>query len=494
MQPIHRFLALLIITAAIGVQAQPASKRTLTLEECIQMALLHNLDIRIQRYGPEIARFDLSGAYAVFEPTLNLSAERAFNSSPGGFIPGSPVTFPSSEEESDDFAGSVGGTLPFSGLSYTLGSNLRRREDIGQSTDYFSGLTLILRQPVLRNSWIDAPRLQIALSKRSLKISELALRQQIITTITTVETVYYNLIFAQENVKVQEKALELAQRLLAENRKRVEVGALAPLDEKQAESEVAARKADLLTAQRELQTQQNALKNALTDDYSSWHPVEIDPAAKLTALPHAVQLQDSWQKGLTMRPDVLQSRLALERQNIQLKYNRNQLFPSLDVIGTYGHNGLDTTYGRALGDLGVGDNPRHSYGIELSIPLGNRAARNAYKASKAFKEQALLQLKKLEQTVMVTIDDAVGQVKTSFERVGATRQARLFAEAALDAAEKKLANGKSTSFEVLSLQRDLTAASSAEIRALADYNIALANLASSEGTTLERNRIDMEVK
>jgi len=494
MQSIHRFLVLLTIAAAIGVHAQPASKRTLTLEECIQMALLHNLDLRIQRYGPQIALYNLGVSYGGYDPALSFSAEHSFNSSPGGIIPGSPVTFPSSETETDQFGAGIGGVLPVTGLSYNLGGSLTKREQIGSGETYFSGAILDLRQPLLRNAWIDAQRLSIWVNRKNLKISELALRQQVMITITSIETVYYNLIFAQENVKVQEKALELAERLLAENKKRVEVGALAPLDEKQAQSEVAARKADLLTAQRDLQTQQNALKSLLTDDYSSWHPVEIDPAARLTAPSYAVQLQDSWEKGMTMRPDLLQSRLNLEKQNIQLKYDRNQLFPILDVVGSYGHNGLDTSYGRALGDIREGDNPRHSYGIELRIPLGNRVARNSYQTSKALKAQAVLQLKKLEQGIMVQIDDAVGQVKTSFERVAATREARLFAEAALDAAEKKLANGKSTSFEVLSLQRDLTAASSAEIRALADYNIALANLASSEGTTLERNRIDMEVK
>jgi outer membrane protein len=502
MQPIHRFLALLTIAAAIGIHAQPASKRTLTLEECIQMALLHNLDLQIQRYVPEIARFNLSGAYAAYDPTFNGLVRQSFSASESGFNPNA-FNPPSNETWLEQYEAGVGGTAP-TGLRYDLFGNVDRSSgevaagnppvltDVG--FDYRTRVGINLTQPLLKNFWIDAPRLQIALSKRNLKISELSLRQLVMTTVTSVETVYYNLIFAQENVKVQEKALELAERLLAENKKRVEVGALAPLDEKQAQSEVAARKADLLTAQRDLQTQQNTLKSLLTDDYSSWHPVYIDPAAGLTAPSYAVQLQDSWEKGLTLRPDLLQSRLTLEMQNIQLKYDRNQLFPQLDLLGSFGYTGRDTDINPALGDIGSQRNPNHSAGIQLTIPFSNRAARNSYKASKARKEQAILNLKKLEQSIMVQIDENVGQVKTSFERVDATKQARMFAEEALDAEEKKLANGKSTSFEVLRLQRDLTAARSAEIRALADYNVALANLAASEGTTLERNRIDMEVK
>src|SRR5690606_24897163 len=114
--------------------------------------------------------------------------------------------------------------------------------------------------------------------------------------------------------------------------------------------------------------------------------------------------------------------------------------------------------------------------------------------TKAEKEQTLLVLKRLEQGILMEIENAVDLAKTNFERVDATRQARLYAEAALEAEQKKLENGKSTSFIVLQLQRDLTTARSAEIRALADYNKALAQLAFSEGTVFERNRLSVNVK
>ena len=105
-----------------------------------------------------------------------------------------------------------------------------------------------------------------------------------------------------------------------------------------------------------------------------------------------------------------------------------------------------------------------------------------------------LQFRQLEQNILVQIENAIATAQTSFERVDATRQARLYAQAALEAEQKKLENGKSTSFFVLQLQRDLTAARSEEIRAVADYNKALTQLAQSEGSTLERRRIDVNVK
>jgi outer membrane protein len=295
-------------------------------------------------------------------------------------------------------------------------------------------------------------------------------------------------------VKVQQKALELAQRLLAENKKRVEVGAMAPLDEKSAESQAAISRAGLLAAQQALAAQQNTLKSLIIDDYSNWHDVQIQPAEKLTPQPAVLDLQASWQLGLTQRPDLLQSRVAVERQNIVLRYSRNQLFPELDLTGTYGYLGSGKEFSGALGQIGNGDNNFYSVGVQLTIPLSNRQARESHKLNKAQKEQLLLQLKQLEQNILVQIDNAVKAAQTSYDQLDATRQAREFAQAALEAEQKKLENGKSTSYQVLLLQRDLTQRSSDEIQALAQYNKALATLSQAEGTTLEKNNLTVEVR
>jgi HAE1 family hydrophobic/amphiphilic exporter-1 len=120
--------------------------------------------------------------------------------------------------------------------------------------------------------------------------------------------------------------------------------------------------------------------------------------------------------------------------------------------------------------------------------------RNQYKSTKATLEQIILQLKQLEQNVMVEIDNAVKQAQSSYESVDATRQARIYAEEALDAEQKTYVVGKATTFEVLQYQNNLTTARGQEIRALANYEEALANLAAQEGSTLERNNIDIQAK
>jgi outer membrane protein len=495
---------------------EPAQRvRTMSLEQCVQMALERNLDVQIRRYDPEVSRFNVSVQYAVYEPVLNLEYTRSGEQQPGGFDDQNRP-FAGSTSDTDSFGGNIGGRLPW-GMNYSLGGGFNNtygdRPLLVEQPDGMGGTNIVLmrapfensggrvgaltlRQPILRDSWMDQPRYSIALSKANLRISELALQQQVMVTVTSVENAYYNLIYAADSVVVQRKALELAERLLAENKKRVEVGAMAPLDEKQAEAEVASRKADLLTVERIYLDQQNVLKNLVTDDYPSWHGITIQPAAKLDASLFIPNLTDSWTRGLTLRPDIEQFRVDLKRQDITIQYQKNQLYPQLDLVGTYGYQaGGVPEFSDAFVQIGDRENPFYSIGAQFSIPLGgNRSTRYNLKATRASRAQAVLELKKLEQNVMVEIDNAVGQVRTSFQKVEATRQARVYAEAALDAEQKKLENGKSTSFQVLQLQRDLVSAASAEIRALADYNIARSQLALSEGSTLERVGVDLQVR
>ena len=494
---INSLLCLAVLSLALTGRAQTdtPSSRSLSLDECVQLALRFNLDVQIKRVSPLVDEFTLAGSYGAYDPAFLLNAKQGFNSSPGSSDPSSVLFNRPSDNYTDTYGPSFTGTLPY-GTRYTLSSSLIRNSGtaFAKGFSYSSAAALTLTQPLLRNAWMDAARQTIEINKRTLKMDELSLRFQIMTTITSVQQAYYDLIFARDNVKVQEASLVLAEKLLLENKKRVEVGALAPLDEKQSESQVAARKSDLLSAQRDLAAQQNALKSLLTADFLTWRAVSIEPADTLVAVPERFNLQASWQRGMTLRPDLQQQREAVEKQNVVIRYSYNQLFPQLDLTTTYGHNGLGSTVPGGLDGIQNGKNPFYAYGLMLTIPLSNTTAKNNYKASRATKEQLILQLKQVEQTIIVAIDNAVKTAQSNYEKVDATRQARIYAEAALDAEQKKLENGKSTSFVVLQLQRDLTAARSAELRALADYNKALSTLALNEGTTLDKAKLKVEVK
>jgi outer membrane protein TolC len=487
-----------IFLAAAQTGTNAAAPREMALQDCIQEALQHNLDVQIERYNPQISLYGLNVAYGGYDPLLNISGQHNYDVSGNSFQNGS--VFLGSTSDENTFSSSIQGSLP-TGLQYDFsGSVYQQYGTVNPGTtnalpfkDSAGSIQVQLTQPLLKNFWIDKTRLTIKVAKNRLKYSEQGLRQQVITSVTAVENAYYELIYAQDNVKVQQEALKLAQTQLDQDNQRVQIGTLAILSVQQDEAQVATSRANLIAAQSTLNTDQNTLKNLLTDEYSHWHDMDVQPTATLTAPVQIFDLQDSWSKGMSERPDLLQARLNVEQQGIQLKYYRNQLFPELDLLGTYGFNGSGTQFSGTFNQFHEGDRPFYSYGAQISVPLGNIGPRNQYKSSKATLKQVVLQLKQFEQNVMVQIDNAVKVAQSDYQSVEATKQARVYAEAALDAEQKTYGVGKATTFEVLQYQNNLTAARSQEIRSLANYNEALANLAQEEGSTLDQFGIRIEI-
>ncbi len=494
----------------IGLNAQERSSQTLkpmSLNDCIQMALEQNLTLQVERINPDIAQSNLKIAYAGWDPSFSTSYNHSFRQQPGN-VDEFNRTIPGTSSETDVISSGINGSLP-TGLGYSIQGNVSDTMFESSFIDPVTGLPISvgsensngsisvnMSQPLLRGLLVDNTRLNIKLSKNDLKFSELGLIWQIMNVVSQVEQAYYDLIAADENVKVQQKAVQLAERLLTENRKRVEVGAMAPLDEKQAESQYASARASLLQTQGNLARSQNTLKNLLSNEYLVWQDQQIDTTEVLRALPIAFSRQDSWHKAMTLRPDLQQQRLNLQRQGILVKFNKNQVLPQLDVVGSFGYSagGRGIGYSGVLGQFERQENPQWSVGGRFSMPIGNRVARNNLKIARAREEQSVLNLKQFEQNVMVAVENAVTSAKINLQRVDATRQQREFAEAALEAEEKKLENGKSTSFFVLQLQRDLTQARSQEIQALTDYNKSVSSLSLLEGGILQSQEISLEVE
>ncbi|MGH7992072.1 MAG: TolC family protein [Limisphaerales bacterium] len=491
----------IVFFAALAAAAQTGTNtvatRAMSLPDCLQQALQQNFDVQIERYQPQISLYNLRAAYGGWDPTFNISGQHNYDVAPSRFNSNFTNQTPATVSDANTFNSGLTGTLPLSGLQYTFNGNIA--EQYGNQAGFpfdssFGGIGVTLTQPLLKGFWIDSTRLTIRLAKNQLKNDEQGVRQQLITSVTAVINAYYELIFAQQNVQVQQQALDLAQTQLDQDNQRVQIGTLAILSVQQDESQVAQARANLIAAQSTLDTDQNTLKNLLTDNYSKTHDVDIQPTATLEAPLQSFDLQESWSKGLTKRPDLLQARLSVERQGIQLKFDRNQLFPELDLLGSYGLSGSSREYDGTFDQIREGNAPNYYYGAQLIMPLSNVGPRNTYKSNKVTLQQLLLKLKQLEQNIMVEIDNAVKTAQSNYESVQATRQARIYAEAALDAEQKTYAVGKATTFEVLTYQNSLTAARSQEIRSLANYEEALAALAQQEGATLDQYHINLEAK
>ncbi len=495
-----------LLICAIAAQAQTNKTQTLTLDQAIQMAIEHNLNLKIQRYVPQLDQFALGAIYgAAYEPAFGAIAKDSHTDSPGQIFNG--LTTPNQNLDQQEYQVGIGGAnggnaLTPWGLQYSLTTTLDKAEyqtfdsngmPRAPFTQDTTTASINLQQPLLKNFWIDSNRASILVAKKTIQFDEFGFYLAVMTNISATEQAYYELNYAFENVRVQEDAVHLAEQLVSENRQKVRAGTLTDLDVAQSLSQLATSQAGLLAAQQLVIQDENILKSLVTDKYRELHDVKLVPSEKLMAAPEMFDLEGSWQTAMTKRPDLLQAKVAVDRLDVNRRFQKNQLFPELDLTGSYGRTGLNGSIGSAYSQIPGNNFPNYSYGAVLTVPLGDRAARNNYKAAKASKEQAEVVYQMVEQNILIQIQNTIEKAKSDYEQTKATRDARDYADQALQAEEKKLQVGTSTSFIVLQLQSNLTAARSAEIRALADYNEDLTQLAQFEGTILERHHLTVKV-
>ena len=500
------FASVMLLTA----NASEIPSGAVTLEQCIQLALENNLSLRITNYQPRLAALNLRGAYGAYDPRFSLGGTDSFRESKGRQ---NPLEFTIPSSETDSFRHNIGlnGVTPF-GTRYSMGLN--SSETTGTDSrdfpfgSYGTGFSASITQPLLRGAWIDGTRMNIKLQKQQVENSSLTVIRQITQTVSNVELAYYALIASRENVKVAEETLALTEKNFSNQKRRAEVGTLAKSQLPQLEAELYSQKASLLSVQNNYADSVNTLKRLLTDDFGAAQAAELLPVGELNPVQTVFSLNDSWDKALNQRPEILQSQISLENADIRLRYNKNQLYPQLDLRATYGLSGSDSavvkfmdktpfvessaSFNNAFRDVSRGDYPNYSIGLQFSIPIPNRSARASYETAQEQKEQAVLQHKELEQSIMVEIDRLIRDAEYRFEQITVSRQARLSSELALQNETKRYNEGAIENYQVLQAQRDLTNRRYSEINANVQYLTALSRLAQAEGSTLDNNNINVD--
>ena len=481
--------------AGTALAAEPAG-RNLTLADCVGLALENNLDLRIERISREVARQDVAAARGGYDPNLTLSAKRSHEETAGssaGTAAGALEVL-GSDTDNDAYAATLGGATGLGGLNYELGARVGQSVGVreGNPFDTSTGsASVTLTQPLLKGFKTDSVRYEVAVARKQSAEAAAQLEARIQDVLAQVETAWFGLIEARESIRVQEDAVQLATQLYEDNRRKVQIGALSRLDEKQAESQAAAARASLSSAQRAYAEAQNQLKTLLYADHRNVRDVELAPIGELVDESVATDAAASGDRALERRPDLRQARLALERQGIAVDYQKSQTLPSLDLVGSYGVAASDEDSSGDVADrLESADEPFWTAGVALTFPLGNRAAKTRYAQGRANEDKQKLVLRQLEEKALVEVEDAAAAVRTGYDKVQATREARDYAREALEAEQRKLESGKSTSFVVLQLQRDLTSARNDAVQALMDYNRQIAALALAEGAMLERHGVE----
>lgn len=480
-----RFLicSLWIVCRCAAAAASGPAPTPISLAECLEMALVNNLELQNERINPEISREDQTIARAGYDPSFRVSAQHYYEETSGGGTNADSVN-PTSRTETDSFQASVAGTGPL-GLKYEVGGTLSETESpYGERARGTFGVTLT--QPLLKNFLLDDVSYNTRIAENRVAGASIQLETTLQSLVTRVAAAYYALCYTRENVRVQTEGIALARQLKDDNRRRVEIGAMTPLDESQAESQIAAREADLSNAKMAYATAQNLLKSLIYSDYMAMQAVLLDPSDPLSDAPPSLDPQASWKRALQSRPELIKKRIDIEGMGITVRYLKNRVLPELDLIGSAGFAASDAdSFQDAFSDMADADEPYWSAGIQISVPLNNAAARAKYRQGKLQAEQSLIALKKQEQAVLIEVDEAIQRVRTRYDRMLSTRQSRAYAEQSLDAEQKKMKSGNSTSFVVLQLQRDLIAARAEEIGALVDYQVARIELRRAEGGILQ---------
>ena len=549
----------------------------LSLQDTIALALENNLDIAIQRYGPQIAEAAVeqaqAGGFARGVSTTVTAGPSSASVASSGTTPGTNQNASSqaSTATSSAVSGSVlqssgpaipsldpaitgslnwghattpqssafitgtnflvqnakvanfglqkgflTGTVASLGLNNNAVTSNNPRNDFNPSTS--SSLGLSITQHLLQGFGLAVNSRQIHIAKNNREVSDLTFKLQVQTTVAAVMSLYWDLVAFNDNVRVAREAVAAATRLWEDNKRQVEVGTLAPIEVTRAEAQIAAGEQQLTVAQTRVLQQETIIKTALSrtgvasPSVADAHIIPTDQI-RIPDVEPVTPIQDLMSMAISSRPELAQSRIQLQNQQLTMRGSKNALLPTLDAVANLSNSGLIGQpnalpappgtvhsnnpffiggYSDVLGQLFARNFPNYSVGFNLTIPIRNRAAQAQVINDELTYRQQQLGLQRLENQVRVDVQNAViGLTQARAQYLAAAKQTVLQAQT-LDAEQKKLALGASTIYNVIQDQQALTSAESNEVAAKAAYAKARVELERSTGQILNDQNISLD--
>ncbi|MBI4906645.1 MAG: TolC family protein [Acidobacteria bacterium] len=557
-----------------------AGRLYLSLQDTIALTLENNLDIEIQRYGPRLAEADLlraeaGGLIRGIPTTLSTTTTNVANQVSGGGGLGTSVGAGAGGTSGSASTGGVvfsqsGTTIPTLDTQFVTGYGYNHRTSINSNSFstgvpafsiasqspffslqrgfltgtnvsldfnsshvkstvpraeinpyYTSNFGFTVSQSLLRGFGRTVNSRNIRIAKKQINVSDLVFVQQVQTTVSSVINIYWDLVSYHQDVEVKKKALSLAQKLLEDNKKQVEIGTLAPIEIVRAEAEVARNQQDVTVSETRLLQQETVLKNVISRTGPA-NPViseaRIVPTDTIR-IPDTEEIrpiQDLVSTALDKRPDVSQTRINIETAKMSLEGSKSALKPDLGFQGQMRNNGLAGTgaiipvpgspnqfvsvanpyfvggFGDVLGQLFRRNFPDYSFSFQLTIPISNRTARADMANDFLRLRQSELREQALRNQIRVDVQNALIALQQARAGYQSAVKARVFAEQTLDAEQKKYALGASTIFLVIQAQRDLAVAQGNEVTTLSNYSRAKVSLDQALGMTLDVNNISID--
>lgn len=374
-----------------------------------------------------------------------------------------------------------------------------------------SNVGITFTQPLLRGFGFEANRRYIKIAANNRRVSDTVFVEQLMATVSGVVRLYWDLQSLNEDVRVRQEAVSSADQFLKDSRNQMQAGTFAEVDVARAQAELSRRQRDLSVARSLVRQQETIVKDYITRGrvegaLANASVVPTDP------LPQPAPTENSsvdqlYAEALRKRPDAAQVKLQLDNAVLSLHGSQNGIRPELDVVATAENSGLGGDafqpgvgadplltggYGSALTQLAHNNFPTYSVGVQLALPLRNRAARSDVLRDELTVRQQQIRIRQLEKQIRLEVTNASIAVDQARETYEATKSERTSQEQTLAAEQQKLDVGASTGFFVIQYQRDLAAARSAEVSALASYQKAKTALQRATGTILDDYQIVLD--
>ncbi|MGE3164549.1 MAG: TolC family protein [Planctomycetota bacterium] len=476
----------------------------LAMDEAIAIAIERNLDLRVEHIRRENSARDVVIARASFDPLFTTQYTVAkFRQPTISFLSGvgSLSSVRVNPFESQTASLGISGLLP-TGLTYNLTATDERNDSpdssfVAFNPSHTATLEARLTQPLLKGSGFASNLADLRVAHNNYSISHLQLERMLETTVASVRNAYWDLVFADEDLRVKREALREAEQLLEINRQRVRVGTATEIDVFDAEANIETQRGGIIDAENLQRRTQDSLLDLLNysellverglaeaGELAPYERVRVVAVTPLAFHPYDVDVNDAVGLALANRQDLRESELAIDNAELELLRRRNQALPGLNLSGSWRQQGLDGNLGAATDSVGRGRFYDWDIGITFEYPIGNRQERYRFAKAKDDVATSRLNLLKLTNTITLEVTQAARDIRSSVQKLQSTRAAVRLRREQLEGEKERLRVGSSTSYQVLQIQNDLLEAQSLELQSLVDYERAITAFETAVGVIL----------
>lgn len=493
----------------IGVQT--GDQLPLSLKQAIEMALKNNNDIDISRNDVKIAEFGLMSARGVYDPLIDAESYYESRTTPTASTIGGAVNGAVTQRQ---FLANIGisGFSPKFGGSYDVTFNNSRTNTTNRNAtlnpQYPTSLVATYVQPLWRNRAVDNNRRQIAIAKKNQTLSDASLKLKAIDIVSGVEQAYWNLAFSLRNLQVQIDTLKQAREQMESNRRLVEKGVLAPIEIIAADAQISNFEQSVYLAQENVTRTENTLKTLMLPDRTAaeWSR-SLTPVSPVSLVIPKIGLEVAMTEALANRVEIEQLQINEDINAIDLNYYKNQTKPQIDLVGSYTSAGLAGApnplsagaanlpanliggYGNSLGNLLQQDYPTYRFGVQISLPWGNRVAKANLGRTMVLAERLANNRAQTEQLIEAEVRNTLQGLRSAEARLTSATAARNAAEELFASEQRQFRAGTTTFYLVAQRQTELLAARGRELQAQTDLNTAISSFHRALGKTLTVNNV-----